>query len=48
MTADNKLSLVYFGDFNGEMYARFMDAARSDDKFVFMHTSGDCAGAHGA
>ena len=48
MTSENKLSLVYFGSFEGEMYDSFINVAGGDEKFTFMHTSGDCASAHGA
>lgn len=44
---DNKLNLVYFGDFEGQLYKTFAQIAVEDDKFKYFHASGECAQEHG-
>ena len=42
-----KLNMVYFGNFEGELYNQFMAAAKTNDNYMFFHTSGVCAALHG-
>ena len=44
----NKLNLVYFGDFSGNLWDSFWQIARENEQFSVFHASGACADAHGA
>ena len=44
----NKLNLVYFGDFSGNLWDSFWQIARENEKFVVFHAAASCAAAHGA
>jgi protein disulfide-isomerase A1 len=46
--AGSKLNLVYFGDFSGEHFDAFMNVARSNEAYIFLHASGECAKENGA
>jgi len=42
-----KLNMVYFGNFEGELFNEFMAAAKTNDNYLFFHVSGVCAALHG-
>lgn len=39
----NKLSLVFFGDFQGDLYKLFQQIAMDNEYYNFYHASGECA-----
>jgi len=38
-----KLTLVYFGDFSGELFDKFTLAAKTHEKYIYHHLPKDCA-----
>lgn len=43
-----KLNLVYFGAQEGSMFDSYMSAAKTNDSYIFYHTTADCAAHWGA